>query len=126
MGKFVADYQVLVDGGFTLDAASNDKKKELFWSIPDGFKHFDGSRKPILAFHAHVVKNSKFKVKIHVNEILSWNLTAGNTCGLWDPFNGSVAFPEGQTHPNPVPVIFSISEGKINFGQVVIWYQVEV
>ena len=41
MAKFVADYQVLFDGGFTLDAASNDPTKVLFWSIPDGFKHFD-------------------------------------------------------------------------------------
>ena len=126
MAKFVADYQVLFDGGFTLDAASNDPTKVLFWSIPDGFKHFDGNQKPILAFHAAAIKDSKFKVKIHVNEILSWNLSAGTTRGLWDPFNASVAFPEGQSHPNPVPVEFRITEGKVNFGQVVIWYQVEV
>ncbi len=126
MTKTVADYQVLFDGGFTLDAASNNKKKELTFLLPDGFKIENGIRKPILAFHAAALQDSHFKVRINAREVLSWNLSKGQTRGLWDPFNGSVPFPENANVPNNVPVEFIITEGKVNFGQVVLWYQVEV
>ena len=126
MAKTVADYQVLFDGGFTLDAASNTKKKELTFILPTGFTIEDGSRKPILAFHANAIQNSQFKVRINSRDVLSWNLTADTTRGLWDPFNGSTPFPNNANVPNNVPVEFIILDGKVNFGQVVIWYQVEV
>lgn len=126
MAKTVADYQVIFDGGFTLDAASNTNKKELTFVLPTDFKIENGIRKPILAFHAFVFENSRFKVKINSREILNWTLNAAPTAGLWDPFNGSTAFPEGASVPSNVPVEFIILEGKIHFGQVVIWYQVEV
>ncbi len=126
MAKTVADYQVLFDGGFTLDAATNVNKKELTFILPTDFKVENGIRKPILAFHAFVFENSRFKVRINSREILNWNLNAAPTAGLWDPFNGSTPFPEGASVPNNVPVEFIILEGKIHFGQVVIWYQVEV
>jgi hypothetical protein len=126
MAKTVADYQVLFDGGFTLDASTNTKKKELSFILPTGFKVENGTRKPILAFHAAALQNSHFKVRINSRDVLSWNLTADTTRGLWDPFNGSVPFPENANVPDNVPVEFSISEGKVQFGQVVLWYQVEV
>lgn len=126
MAKTVADYQVLFDGGFTLDAATNTREKDLVFTLPTGFKIEDGIRKPILAFHAAAMENSRFKVRINSRDILSWNLTAGTTRGLWDPFNGSAAFPNNANVPNNVPVEFIILEGKVQFGQVVIWYQVEV
>ena len=126
MAKTVADYQVLFDGGFVLNAATSAKKKQLTFILPTAFKIEDGIRKPILAFHAHAFTSAKFKVKINSRDVLSWGLSADTTRGLWDPFNGSVPFPENANIPNNVPVEFSISEGKVEFGQVVIWYQVEV
>lgn len=126
MAKTVADYQVLLDGGFTLDAASNTHEKDLTFLLPTNFKIEDGIRKPILAFHAQALKNSRFKVRINSRDIQTWNLTADTTRGLWDPFNGSTPFPNGASVPNNVPVTFVILEGKVSFGQVVIWYQVEV
>lgn len=126
MAKTVADYQVLFDGGFLLDAATNTNKKQLTFVMPTEFKIEDGIRKPILAFHARAIENSRFKVRINSRDVLSWNLNADNSRGLWDPFNGSTPFPEGSSAPNNVPVEFIIQEGKVEFGQVVIWYQVEV
>lgn len=126
MAKTVADYQVLFDGGFTLDAASSTRTKELTFVLPTEFKIEDGIRKPILAFHAAAFENSRFKVRINAREVLTWNLNADTTRGLWDPFNGSTPFPEGSSFPSNVPVEFIIQEGKVQFGQVVIWYQVEV
>ena len=124
--KSVADYQVLFDGGFTLDAASNDHEKSLTFILPTNFKIEDGIRKPILAFHAWPQQNSHFKVRMNSRDILSWDLSAGDVRGLWDPFNGSVPFPNNASTPNNVPVVFVITQGKVQFGQVVIWYQVEV
>ena len=126
MAKTVADYQVLFDGGFTLDAASNSREKDLTFILPKNFNILDDFRKPILSFHANALTNARFKVRINSREILNWNLLKGNLAGFWDPFNGSVPFPEGATIPNNVPVTFLILEGKVEFGQVVLWYQVEV
>jgi hypothetical protein len=132
MAKTVADYQVLFDGGFTLDAASNTKEKELAFILPTNFKFLDGIQKPILAFHANAFKNSRFKVSINTREVLTWNLNADTTRGLWDPFNWSTAFPENSRNipfpnvPNSTVVEFRILEGKVEFGQVVLWYQIEV
>ena len=126
MAKTVADYQVMFDGGFTLDASTNVREKEMTFVLPTDFKIENGIRKPILAFHAHVIENARFKVRINSREILNWNLTGNVTRGIWDPFNGSTPFPEGANVPNNVPVEFIILEGKVHFGQVVIWYQVEV
>ncbi|HVR99694.1 MAG TPA: hypothetical protein VMW27_23925 [Thermoanaerobaculia bacterium] len=137
MAKTVADYQVLCDGGFTLDAASNTPDKGFAFFIPQNFKFLGGNQRPILAFHVHAFKSSRFRVKINTREILTWNLTADTTRGLWDPFEWSTAFPEGSRNvpfhdpdapevPNTTEVEFRILEGKIEFGQVVLWYQVEV
>jgi hypothetical protein len=126
MAKTVADYQVLFDGGFTLDAASPERRKELTFILPTDFRIEDGIRKPILAFHARAFQNSRFKVRINARDLGTWNLNADNARGLWDPFNGSTAFPEGSSFPSNVPVEFSIQEGRVKIGQVVIWYQVEV
>ncbi len=126
MAKTVADYQVLFDGGFTLDAGSSEREKELTFILPTEFKIENGIRKPILAFHAAAMEDSRFKVRINSRDVLSWNLNADSTRGLWDPFNGSTPFPEGASIPSNVPVKFIIQEGKVQFGQVVIWYQVEV
>ena len=38
MTKSVADYQVLFDGGFTLDAGSATREKDLTFTMPTGFK----------------------------------------------------------------------------------------
>ena len=126
MATTVADYQVLFEGGFTLDASSNTNKKKLNFVLPTNFRIEDGIRKPILAFHAWAHDESHFKVRINSRDVLSWDLAAGVTRGLWDPFNGSTPFPEGAVTPNNVPVEFSISEGVVTFGQVILWYQVEV
>jgi hypothetical protein len=126
MVKSVADYQVMFDGGFTLDAATPVREKDLTFILPDNFKIENGIRKPILAFHAWAQEDSNFKVRINAREVLSWTLSAGITRGMWDPFNGSVPFPEGANIPANVPVKFSIQQGKVTFGQVVIWYQVDV
>lgn len=126
MTKTVADYQVMFDGGFVLDAATNVREKDLTFILPTDFRVENGIRKPILAFHARAFENSRFKVRINSRDVLSWTLNADNARGLWDPFNGSTPFPEGANVPNNVPVEFIIQEGKVEFGQVVIWYQVEV
>jgi hypothetical protein len=126
MAKTVADYQVLFDGGFTLDAAINAREKNLTFILPTDFRVEDGTRKPILAFHARAFEDSRFKVRINSRDLGTWNLNAENVRGLWDPFNGSTAFPEGASIPSNVPVEFILQEGKIEVSQVVIWYQVEV
>lgn len=126
MTKSVADYQVLFDGGFTLDAGSATREKDLTFTMPTGFKIENTIRKPILAFHATPLQNSHFKVRINSRDVLSWNLNTGPARGMWDPFNGSTPFPEGASIPANVPVRFIITQGKVEFGQVVMWYQVDV
>jgi len=125
MARSFADYQVLFDGGFTLDSATGVSEKNLKFDVPEKFKIRNDSRKPILAFHAAVSKAAKFKVRINHREVLSWNLSADTTRGLWDPFNGSSAWPDGGNGFDPAPVDFMLTEGKVQFGQVVLWYQVE-
>ena len=93
--------------------------------MPTNFKIEDGRRKPILAFHAWPMENSHFKVRINSREVL-YSMQAGDVRGLWDPFPGSTPFPNNATVPNNVPLKFLITQGKVQFGQIVIWYQVEV
>lgn len=124
MAKTVADYQVLFDGGFTLDDATPVREKELLFSAPEKF--LTGTRKPILAFHARAFKKSRFRVEMNFRDLGTWTLNAENERGLWDPFNWSTAIPEGTSFPKNVPIKFILQEGKVEIGQVVLWYQVEV
>jgi hypothetical protein len=125
MARSFADYQVLPNGSFTLDAATAVREKKLFFDVPEKFKIRDDSRKPILAFHAAVIKAARLKVRINAREVLSWNLSVDHTRGLWCAFNGSAAWPEGGQGSDPAPVEFELLEGKVEFSQVVMWYQVE-
>ena len=70
MTKSVADYQVLFDGGFTLDAATNDREKNLTFILPTNFKIEDGIRKPILAFHGIKAYSSSL-IPIFVAKIIT-------------------------------------------------------
>jgi hypothetical protein len=125
MARSFADYQVLFDGGFTLDSTTPDREKRLSFDLPSNWQIRDDSRKPILAFHAAVTRAAQFKVLINSREVKAWNLAVGFTRGLWDPFNGSLAWPDESRGPDPAPVDFVLTEGKVQIGQVVLWYQVE-
>jgi hypothetical protein len=119
-----ADYQVLLDGAFTLDAATPIKEKILHFDMPDDFLITSDKRKPILAFHASPSQETRFKVFINERQILSWHLLADAVKGMWSPVSAAEVFPEGQSFPTSVPVRFLVSEGKIKFEHVLLWFQV--
>jgi hypothetical protein len=124
--KTLADYQVIFDGAFTLDEIGNKNEKNLGFTLPSDFLFDSGSARPILAFHASPIEETKFKVFVNHSQILSWHLLKDVVKGMWSPFPANIPFPEGSSIPNPVPVRIIVSSGKIKFENVIIWYQSKI
>jgi len=121
----LVDYQVLFHGAFLLDASTPTKEKTLTFSVPSDIVFSSDSRKPVLAFHVIPVEDTRFKIWVNSREILSWHLTPGSTRGLWSPFNATETFPEGSSFSNTPPIRFLVSEGKMYFENVILWYQID-
>jgi hypothetical protein len=118
-----ADYQVLSGGQHTLDAATSASEVEFDFSIADNIVVTNGNRRPILAFHARVHKQTMLKVFINSQQVLSWTLGTDLTVkGLWCPWPaGTVLLQPSEVEK----VRFSVSQtGKIDIENVVMWYQV--
>jgi hypothetical protein len=124
--KTLADYQVIFHGAFTLDDTGNKNEKTLGFTVPSDFLFDSGSAKPILAFHASPIEETKFKVFVNHSEIFTWHLLKDVVKGMWSPFPANIPFPEGSSIPNPVPVRIIVSSGKIKFENVIIWYQTKI
>ena len=121
----IVDYQVLFHGAFLLDAGTPTHEKTLTFSVPDDMIFASDSRKPVLAFHAIPIEDTRFKIWVNSREILSWHLGPGSTRGLWSPFNATETFPEGSSFSNTPPIRFLVSEGKMYFENVILWYQIK-
>lgn len=121
----IADYQVLRDEAFTLNAASPNREETLSFTVPSDFAFESGVRKPILAFKVLPSEDSSFKVFMNSREIASFQLDKSITRGYWETFSARTAFPEGASFSNNVPVRIVIGSGKITLSDVVVWYQIK-
>jgi hypothetical protein len=119
-----ADYQVLSGTQTTLDAATPNNDVEFDFRTKDiGMVISNDFRRPVLAFHVRVHRESSLKIFVNAQSILSWTLGTDTTVkGLWQPWDAGrvlVQFPE------LVKVRFLVSPGgKLDIANVVMWYQV--
>ncbi|MEM7132384.1 MAG: hypothetical protein AAF702_39140 [Chloroflexota bacterium] len=123
----IADYQVLRDGGFVIDAnyGGSPNTRTFNFDVPPDFLFASGSRKPMICFKVRPDQDSSFKIRMNHREIASFKLDQSHTRGYWETFNASQAFPEGAGFSDPTPVEFYISSGKIVVSDVVLWYQIK-
>lgn len=122
----LADYAVLQDGAFTLDAASSNRERTLTWPIPNNLTFGTNLARLILAFKVRVFEDSSFKVFVNSREVMSFSLNESVTRGYWETFSARDAFPEGASFPNDNPVRFVVSTGRVSLEDVIMWYQVNV
>jgi hypothetical protein len=120
----ICDYQVLIDGAFTLDAATNNRERTLHFEVPDDFAFGTGPRNLILAFKVAPMQDTVFKFLLNEREIASFNLDKSHTRTMWETFPGTTPFPEGASFQNPAPMRLIVSQGKVRFEDVVMWYQI--
>ena len=121
-----ADYQVLSASKTTLDAATNNRSVEFDFTVYENLVLSEQSRRPVLAFHARVHKETRLKVRINGIQMLSWTLGADPSVkGLWHPWSAIDVFAEGASHPVLSKVEFSVPQaGKVDIENVLMWYQV--
>jgi hypothetical protein len=122
-------YDVLFGGGFVLDAGGPETEKHLSWNFPQDFVFGTKTAKPMLAFMLVPLGKVAVRFKVFVNhrEILSWGpIAPGTAHGLWAPFSAALAFPDGSTIPEQVPVRVLASDGRMRFENVVMWSRVRI
>ena len=120
----LCDYQVLSDRAFTLDAATNDHEKTLYFQMPPDFHFGTGSRKPVLAFKAAMFNDSTIKVRWNHREVATFSLDKSHTRGIWEAIHAPDAFPNNSCAPGAVPLLFIVTRGKVKFSDVIMWYQI--
>ncbi len=121
-----ADYQVLSAVKTTLDASASKREADFEFTVYENTVISNLSRRPVLAFHARVHKETKLKVTVNGTQVLSWTLGVDPSVkGLWQPWSAADVFKEGASFANPTQVRFSVSQqGKIDIENVLMWYQV--
>ena len=124
----VADYAVLRDANFTLEPGESFETQPFF--APDAFVAGTNLAKAILAYKVTPLANDPFAAEVDFtvstgvppNNIVNVNNLRTQTIhGLWEAFPAT-GFGQniGRTF------LFSVRTGRARFGDVVLWYQVEV
>lgn len=121
----LCDYQVLMGGSFTLNAATPDRERTLNFEVPSDFEFGTGARRPILAFKITPLENSRFSVFLNSRKITEPSFNESHTRGYWEAFSAATPFPEGASFPNPVPLRIVMSQGSARFEDVIMWYQIK-
>lgn len=122
----VADYQVLSDDGFILDAATNDHERTFNFSFPTNFVFGTSRAKSILAFKILPFEETKLDILINFRKIFSATFAQSVSIGFWEAFSSSETFPNGSSIPNQVPVRLITQSGRARFNDIVLWYQVKL
>jgi hypothetical protein len=122
----VAQYDVLFDGGFELDTATNAKERKLYWRRPLNIVRSNVA-KPMLAFMLVPLGGTGARFEIYVNHrrILRWGPIRTDR-GLWAPFSMQNVFPENTSTPSNVEVRILSDAGRMRFEHVVMWCQVKL
>ncbi len=120
----IADYQVLTDSNFTLSTQLNDsdpKSKVLTFKFPSDFNQNQGTaRRPILAFKVRPFLDCDLTVFLDDREIMQTSFDKSHTRGYWEAFTTQ----NFQRTNNQSEVKFIITQGRVRFGDVIIWYQI--
>jgi hypothetical protein len=66
-----------------------------------------------------------FKFFLNAREIANFSLDKSHTRAMWESFSATTAFPNGSSIPKPVPLRLLVSQGKVRFEDVVMWYQIK-
>lgn len=121
----IVDYQVLTDAPFTLDASTNNSEKTLNFEVPPDFAFGTGVRACILSFKVRPMADSVLKFFLNNREVVTESLDKSHTRAWWEVFPASVAFPEGSSFGNPVPLRIICSDGKAALSDLIVWYQIK-
>jgi len=119
----IADYQVLKDAQFTLEEQDAYTMK---FQVPSDFAVESGARQPILAFKLLPLQdNTAFKVYVNDRQVITQaNISQSHTRGWWESFSARTAFPHNAPFPTDNTVEIRVTNGKAQFSDVVIWYQI--
>lgn len=121
----LCDYQVLMGGAFTLDAASTDRERTLNFEVPSDFEFGTGARRPILAFKITPLQNSRFNIHFNARPLIELTFNESHTRAFWEAFSAATPFPEGSSIPKPVPLRIVVAQGRARFEDVIMWYQIK-
>jgi hypothetical protein len=121
----LCDYQVLSDRAFTLDAATNMHRQELYFEMPLDFYFGKKARKPVLAFKAAMIEDSSIIVSWNGRDVAKFRFDKSHTRGIWEAIYSPDAFPNNSCIPGKVPLIINVTRGKVEFSDVIMWYQIK-
>lgn len=118
----VTDYQVLSGGGIVLDASTNDHDRTFTFKFPSNFVLGTNLAKPILAFWVTPLQQSRFNFSVNQQKVFTLNMAPSTVCNLFTPF----VFPVAANIPDDVPVRLFVENGRLDFANIMMWYQVKV
>jgi hypothetical protein len=121
----LCDYQVLMGGSFTLDAAGTSRERTMHFELPSDFEFGTGARRPILAFKITPLENSRFNIHFNARPLIELNFNESHTRAFWEAFSAATPFPNGASLSNPVPLRFVMAQGRARFEDVIMWYQIK-
>jgi hypothetical protein len=121
----LCDYQVLMGGSFTLDAAGTSRERTMHFEVPSDFEFGTGARRPILAFKITPLQTSRFSVFLNARKLTEPTFNKSNTRAYWEAFSAATAFPEGASFDNPAPLRIVMAQGRARFEDVIMWYQIK-
>jgi hypothetical protein len=122
----ITDYQVLSGGGIILDASTGINERTFIWKVPPNMVMGTDLAKPILAFWVTPLTNIAFTFFVNHREVFTLNMVKSSVVNLFTPFSASTAFPENTSFSNDTPVRLRVSDGRVDFANIMMWYQVRV
>lgn len=126
----LADYQVLRDTGFTLDAnGPGDNSQSFTFDVPDDLTtSTSGARKAIVTFKLRPVENSGVRMRFHGAELFDRNFDRSITRMHCETFDiGEILlqdFGQGSSLPTSTQFVVEVLSGRVVFSDIVIWYQI--
>ncbi|MEM8571878.1 MAG: hypothetical protein AAGG56_13375 [Pseudomonadota bacterium] len=122
----ITDYQVLRDGRFTLDSGLNDVET-LTFAVPDDLHlSTSGARKAVLMFKLEPQLDSQVTVRLHGGLILS-NMSFPESVrhAHHETFDiAALLTPLSSVPAQGAEVLFNVPSGRVQFSDIVIWYQI--
>ncbi len=126
----LADYQVLSDTDSTLDAnGPGDDSQSFTFDVPDDLTtSTSGARKAIVTFKFRPIEDSQIRMQFHGAELFDINFDRSITRMHCETFDiGEILlqdFGQGSSLPTSTQFVVEVVSGRVKFGDIVVWYQI--
>lgn len=126
----LADYQVLSDTDFTLDAnGPGDDSQSFTFDVPDDLTtSTSGARKAVVTFKFRPIEDSQIRMEFQGAELFDIDFDRSITRMHCETFDIGGILEQDLGQPGGLPTlaqfVVEVVSGRVRFGDIVIWYQI--